>query len=292
MQTKTIQTQTENARLYARRLTTLTPSSNTTQNKHERDTIAFISTVVGTNQQLALIHRSSSLQTNSKSRDTRVQSEGGISGRDEGKKIKRGKVLTPGEDLPALVVALGPLPEHDLGAVMDAAVGLVAVEGVQVEVDVVDHAHAAEAFAHVAALRPQHGLIKQAVGVVRHKLHLSFQYPISPRGLVRFHSIQRILNQQRRRSVSKKKQQQRRRSRLTGWPCPVECLRASPVTVFTSTEAGYPSSSRTLVLCLMSLTQCCTHHQHRRSLLTARSPTNNEPAKLKDREWSSVVRTW
>lgn len=45
--------------------------------------------------------------------------------------------LTPGDDLPALVVALAPFPEHDLGAVVDAAVVLVAVEGVEVEVDVV-----------------------------------------------------------------------------------------------------------------------------------------------------------
>jgi hypothetical protein len=42
---------------------------------------------------------------------------------------KEGK-LTSGEDLPALVVALGPLPKHDLGSVMDAAAGLVAMEGV------------------------------------------------------------------------------------------------------------------------------------------------------------------
>jgi hypothetical protein len=59
-------------------------------------------------------------------------------------------------DLPALVVALAPLPEHDLGAVADAAMPLVTVEGVEVEVDVVHHADAAEAVADVAALRPQH----------------------------------------------------------------------------------------------------------------------------------------
>jgi len=79
--------------------------------------------------------------------------------------------LTPGEDLPALVVALAPLPEHDVGAVAHPAVVLVAVEGVEVEVDVVHHADAAEAVPDVAALRPQHRLVL-VVGVVRHQLHL------------------------------------------------------------------------------------------------------------------------
>jgi hypothetical protein len=83
-------------------------------------------------------------------------------------------VLTPGDDLPALVVALTPLPEHDLGAVVDAAVILVAMEGVEVEVDVVHHADAAEPLAHVLALRPQHGLV-QVLRVVSHKLHLQSQ---------------------------------------------------------------------------------------------------------------------
>jgi hypothetical protein len=75
-----------------------------------------------------------------------------------------------GLDLPALVVALAPLPEHDVGAVTDAAVPLVAVEGVEVEVDVVDHADAAETVADVAALRPQHRLV-QKVRVVGHQAH-------------------------------------------------------------------------------------------------------------------------
>lgn len=42
----------------------------------------------------------------------------------------------------------------------------------------------------------------------------------------------------------------------TGWLCPRECLMASPVTLFTSANAGYPSSSLILMLCLMSFTQC------------------------------------
>ena len=78
--------------------------------------------------------------------------------------------LTPWEDLPALVVALAPLPEHDLGAVVDAAVCLVAMEGVEVEVDVVDHADAAEPVADVAALGPEHRLVL-VLRVVGHQLH-------------------------------------------------------------------------------------------------------------------------
>jgi hypothetical protein len=83
---------------------------------------------------------------------------------------KTSNVRSPGQDLPALVVALGPLPEHHGGAVVDAAVVLVAVEGVHVEVDVVHHAHAAEAVADVAALRPQHRLVN-VLGVVGHKAY-------------------------------------------------------------------------------------------------------------------------
>ena len=84
--------------------------------------------------------------------------------------------LTPGQDLPALVVALGPLPEDDGGAVVDAAVVLVAVEGVEVEVDVVHHAHAAEAVPDVAALSPQHRLV-QEIRVVGHQTNLQTMDP-------------------------------------------------------------------------------------------------------------------
>ena len=80
-------------------------------------------------------------------------------------------LVAPGEDLPALVVALGPLPQHHGGAVVHAAVVLVAVEGVEVEPDVVHHADAAEALANVAALRPQHRLVL-VLRVERHQLHL------------------------------------------------------------------------------------------------------------------------
>jgi hypothetical protein len=60
-----------------------------------------------------------------------------------------GGLGAPRQDLPALVVALAPLPEHHGGAVVHAAVVLVAVEGVEAEAGVVHHAHAAEALAHV-----------------------------------------------------------------------------------------------------------------------------------------------
>ena len=42
----------------------------------------------------------------------------------------------------------------------------------------------------------------------------------------------------------------------TGWDWPSECLKASPVALLTSAEAGMPSSSLTLVLKRMSLYQC------------------------------------
>jgi hypothetical protein len=48
--------------------------------------------------------------------------------------------LTPRDDLPALVVTPAPLPEHHRGAVVHAAVVLVAVERVEVEARVVHHA--------------------------------------------------------------------------------------------------------------------------------------------------------
>jgi hypothetical protein len=59
--------------------------------------------------------------------------------------------LTRGEDLPALVIALAPLPEHNLCAVVEVGVELVAVLDIEVEVDIVHHAHAAESLAHVQA---------------------------------------------------------------------------------------------------------------------------------------------
>jgi hypothetical protein len=59
--------------------------------------------------------------------------------------------LTRGEDLPALVIALAPLPEHNLCAVVEVGVELVAVLDIEVEVDIVHHAHIAESLAHVQA---------------------------------------------------------------------------------------------------------------------------------------------
>lgn len=81
-----------------------------------------------------------------------------------------------GLDLPALVVAFAPFPEHDLGAVAHTAVPLVAVERVEIEVDVVDHPDAPEAVADVAALSPQHRLVK-VVRVVRHQPDLIIYIP-------------------------------------------------------------------------------------------------------------------
>ena len=59
---------------------------------------------------------------------------------------------------------------------MHAAVVLVAVEGVEVEADVVHHADAAEALADVAALGPQHGLVL-VLRVEGHQLHLKSEVP-------------------------------------------------------------------------------------------------------------------
>jgi len=74
----------------------------------------------------------------------------------------------PVEDLPALGAAPGPLRERDGRAVSHAAaVVLVAGQGVEDHVDVVQHADAAEVPAQVAALRPQHRLVE----VLRVELH-------------------------------------------------------------------------------------------------------------------------
>jgi len=70
------------------------------------------------------------------------------------------------ESLPALVVALGPMPESDNGAIV-----LVIKEGVEVEVDAVQRADAPEAMPHITALRPQHRLVR-VVRIVLHELHL------------------------------------------------------------------------------------------------------------------------
>ena len=58
------------------------------------------------------------------------------------------------ESLQALVVALGPMPQSDIGAIF-----LVIQEGVEVEVDAVQRADAPEAMPHITALRPQHQLV-------------------------------------------------------------------------------------------------------------------------------------
>jgi hypothetical protein len=105
--------------------------------------------------------------------------------------VDGGVRLGPRQDLPALVVPLAPLPEHDGGAVVNAAVVLVAVEGVEAEAVVVHHADAAEPLAHVLALRPQHRrvLIRR---VERHQLHLHTQRDIHPCRQVNSRSIKII----------------------------------------------------------------------------------------------------
>lgn len=72
---------------------------------------------------------------------------------------KKKQKITEWFDLPALVVTLTPLPEHDVGAVVDPTVFLVTMEGVEVEVDVVNHPDASESFPNIPALGPQHRLI-------------------------------------------------------------------------------------------------------------------------------------
>jgi len=59
-------------------------------------------------------------------------------------------------DLPALVIALAPVPQYNGGPVVDPTVVLVSMEGVKVQKDVVHHADAAESLAHVLGLGPQH----------------------------------------------------------------------------------------------------------------------------------------
>jgi hypothetical protein len=66
------------------------------------------------------------------------------------------KAHTPWDYLPALVVALTPLPEDDSGAIMDPTMGLVPVKCIKVEVDIVHHANAPEIIPYIPALSPQH----------------------------------------------------------------------------------------------------------------------------------------
>lgn len=65
-----------------------------------------------------------------------------------------------GNDLPTLVIALAPLPQHNGGSIMHAAMVLISVERVEVQVDVVNHPYAAESAAYVPALGPQHRLVE------------------------------------------------------------------------------------------------------------------------------------
>jgi len=66
------------------------------------------------------------------------------------------KNSSPRDDLPALVVALAPLPEDNSGAVTDTTMGLVPMKCIKVEVDIVHHANAPEVIPHIPALSPQH----------------------------------------------------------------------------------------------------------------------------------------
>jgi hypothetical protein len=68
--------------------------------------------------------------------------------------LKRRTEITEWFDLPPLVVALAPLPEHDVGAIVDPTVVLVTMEGIKVEVDVVNHPNASESFPNIPALSP------------------------------------------------------------------------------------------------------------------------------------------
>lgn len=80
--------------------------------------------------------------------------------------------LTDGHNLPLLVVPLVPLVELDFVVVLDAAVLLVGVVGVQVEVGVGHGPDGVEAAAHVVALGPQEAGVGAAL-LVGGQNHLS-----------------------------------------------------------------------------------------------------------------------
>ena len=80
--------------------------------------------------------------------------------------------LTPGNDLPALVVALSPLPQNEGGSIAHTAMVLVAMECIKVQVDVVHHPDAAVAFSDVPALGPE-DRFSQGVWIVPGPKYLS-----------------------------------------------------------------------------------------------------------------------
>lgn len=81
------------------------------------------------------------------------------------KRRSRIEELTPGNDLPALVVALSPLPQNEGGSIAHTAMVLVTMECIKVQVDVVHHPDAAVACPNVPALGPKDRLV-QGVWIV------------------------------------------------------------------------------------------------------------------------------
>ena len=64
-------------------------------------------------------------------------------------------LASPTNDLPALVVALSPLPQHEGGSIAHSTVVLFTVERIKVEVDGLHHPDVAVAFPDIPALGPE-----------------------------------------------------------------------------------------------------------------------------------------
>lgn len=67
------------------------------------------------------------------------------------------QLYSVGQDLPLLVITTVPLPEDNSSAIMYT---FIAVKGIHVKLNIVDHPYSSEATTDVPALRPQNRLIK------------------------------------------------------------------------------------------------------------------------------------
>lgn len=79
--------------------------------------------------------------------------------------------LTVWNDLPALIIALLPLPEDNFSAIMDPTMVFIPIKSIHIQADVINHPYCTISIAQVLALSPQNRFIKN-ISIVRNQLHL------------------------------------------------------------------------------------------------------------------------
>lgn len=154
--------------------------------------------------------------------------------------------LTVSLDLPQLVVSMVPLPEHNVGAVLNT---FVAVKSINVQANVIDHSDCSVAFSEILAHRPQHRFVI-GIWIIRHQLHLRTIFSFSRK-------IYKNENWRWHGGINDwEKKKKNFREILTCCRSPLACFMARLVALLMREKPGKPSSSFLLRPNLSSLYQC------------------------------------